>query len=64
METVEQSPAREASLEALIETELLRVESLPGRRLLHGFHGVPSSPDGWRRPNTLSAVSCLSIRTS
>jgi SAM-dependent methyltransferase len=31
METVEQSPAREASLEALIETELLKVESLhPG----------------------------------
>jgi len=31
METVEQSPAREASLEALIETELLQVESLhPG----------------------------------
>ena len=31
METVEQPPAREASLEALIETELLKVESLhPG----------------------------------
>ena len=31
MGTVEQSPAREASLEALIETELLQVESLhPG----------------------------------
>ena len=28
METVEQSPAREASLEALIEAELLKVESL------------------------------------
>ena len=33
METVEQSPARGASLEALIETELLKVESLHPRGL-------------------------------
>ena len=64
METVEQSPAREASLEALIETELLKVESLhPGglelTEELAELCGVRRGSDVLElAPNGLSGLQC------